>query len=201
MLECCQPKPSEREALPLRRIIVANDYPHLTERGLTQESVYRGKMLKIRVDTVALPNGEIAQREIVEHPGAVAMVPLTDDGKVVLVRQFRYPINRVTLEIPAGKLEFGEEPEATCARELAEETGLQASNLERLAEVVVTPGYSNEKIAIYKATGLKRIEALSEADEFIEIVEVPLAEAIAMVRRGEIVDAKTVIAMLWLSQA
>ncbi len=180
---------------------MANEYPHLIERGLTQESIYRGKMLKVRVDTVALPNGEIAQREIVEHPGAVAMVPLTADGKVVLVRQFRYPINRVTLEIPAGKLEWGEEPEATCARELAEETGLQAATLEKLTEVVVTPGYSNEKIGIFKATGLTKIAALSEADEFIDIVELPLSEAIAMVQRGEIQDAKTVVALLWLSQA
>lgn len=179
---------------------MANEYPHLTERGLTQESVYRGKMLKIRVDTVALPNGEIAQREIVEHPGAVAMVPLTDDGKVVLVRQFRYPINRVTLEIPAGKLEWGEEPEATCARELAEETGLQAATLEKLTEVVVTPGYSNEKIALFKATGLQKIEAIADGDEFIDIVQMPLEEAIAMVQRGEIMDAKTVIALLWLSR-
>lgn len=180
---------------------MANEYPHLIERGLTQESVFRGKMLKIRVDTVALPNGEIAQREIVEHPGAVAMIPVTDDGKVVLVRQFRYPINRVTLELPAGKLEWGEEPEATAARELAEETGLQAGHLERLTEVVVTPGYSNEKIVIYKATGLTKIEALCEADEFIDIVEMPLAEAIAMVKRGEILDAKTVVGLLWLSQS
>lgn len=179
---------------------MANEYPHLIERGLTQESVYRGKMLKIRVDTVALPNGEIAQREIVEHPGAVAMIPLTNDGKVVLVRQFRYPIGRVTLEIPAGKLEWGEEPEVTCARELAEETGLQAATLERLTEVIPTPGYSNEKIALFKATGLTKIEALSEADEFIDIVELPLLEAIAMAKKGEIQDAKTVIALLWLSQ-
>lgn len=179
---------------------MANEFPHLIERGLTQESIYRGKMLKIRVDTVALPNGEIAQREIVEHPGAVAMVPLTDDGKVVLVRQFRYPINRVTLEIPAGKLEWGEEPEATCARELAEETCLQAAKFEPMTEVVVTPGYSNERIAIYKATGLSKVEAIPDADEFIEKVEIPLAEAIAMVKRGEIVDAKTVVGLLWLSQ-
>lgn len=178
-----------------------NDFAHLIERGLTQESVYRGKMLKIRVDTVALPNGEIAQREIVEHPGAVAMIPVTEEGKVVLVRQFRYPINRVTLEIPAGKLEWGEEPEATCARELAEEAGLQAATLERLTEIVPTPGYSNERIVIYKATGLKRVEAIADPDEFIEIVELPLAEALDMIARGEIQDAKTIIGLLWLSRS
>lgn len=179
---------------------MANEYPHLIERGLTQESVYRGKVLKIRVDTVALPDGGIAQREIVEHPGAVAMVPLTEDGKVVLVRQFRYPINRVTLEIPAGKLEWGEEPEATCARELAEETCLTAAKLEPMTEIVPTPGYSNERIAIYKATGLSRVEAIADADEFIDVVELPLVEAIAMVKRGEITDAKTIVGLLWLSQ-
>lgn len=178
-----------------------NDFSHLIERGLTQESVYRGKQLKIRVDTVALPNGEIAQREIVEHPGAVAVIPLTEDGKVVLVRQFRYALNRVTLEIPAGKLEWGEELEATCARELAEETGLLAANFERLTEIVPTPGYSNERITIYKATGLTRTEAGGDADEFIEVVELPLAEALAMISRGEIADAKTLIGLLWLSRA
>jgi ADP-ribose pyrophosphatase len=177
---------------------LANEYPHLVERGLTQESVYRGSLLNIRVDTVALPDGAIANREIVVHPGAVAVAPLTDDAQVVLVRQFRYPINRITLEIPAGKLEFGEEPEATCRRELAEETGLSAASLEKLTEIVVAPGYSNERIALYKATGLSAAHAKPDADEFIETVTLPLEEVHAMIRRGEIQDAKTIIALGWL---
>ncbi|MNY02032.1 ADP-ribose pyrophosphatase [compost metagenome] len=177
---------------------MAHEFQHLVERGLTQESVYRGKLLKIRVDTVALPDGEIANREIVEHPGAVAVVPLTDDGQVVLVRQFRYPINRITLEIPAGKLEFGEEPEATCRRELAEETGLAAASLEKLTEIVVAPGYSSERLTLYKATGLTPTDAKPDGDEFIETVKLPLAEVHAMIKRGEIQDAKTIVALSWL---
>ncbi|HEY9900766.1 MAG TPA: NUDIX hydrolase [Pantanalinema sp.] len=177
---------------------MANEFQHLVERGLTQESVYRGNLLNIRVDTVALPDGAIANREIVVHPGAVAVVPLTDDGRVVLVRQFRYPINRITLEIPAGKLEFGEEPEATCRRELAEETGLSAGQIEKLAEIVVAPGYSSERITLYKATGLSASGAQPDDDEFIETVTLPVDEVHAMIRRGEIDDAKTIIALGWL---
>lgn len=177
---------------------MAQEFQHLVERGLTQESVYRGKMLKIRVDTVALPDGEIANREIVEHPGAVAVVPLTDDGQVVLVRQFRYAINRITLEIPAGKLEWGEDPDATCRRELAEETGLEATSLDKLTEIVVAPGYSSERLTLYKATGLKPVVAKPDADEFIETVTMPVAEVQQMILRGEIQDAKTIIALGWI---
>lgn len=180
---------------------MAQEFPHLLERGLTQESVFRGKMLKIRVDTVALPNGEIATREIVEHPGAVAILPVTEKGEVVLVRQFRYPVNRVTLELPAGKLEWGEEPEATARRELAEETGLKAERLERLTELMPTPGYSNETIILYKATGLTETDAKPDADELVETLTVPLADALAMVRRGAIQDSKTIVGLLWLQQA
>lgn len=177
---------------------MAHEFQHLVERGLTQESVYRGKLLKIRVDTVALPDGEIANREIVEHPGAVAVLPLTDDGQVVLVRQFRYAINRITLEIPAGKLEWGEEPEVTCRRELAEETGLEATALDKLTEIVVAPGYSSERLTLYKATGLKPVVAAPDDDEFIETVTMPVDEVHAMIKRGEIQDAKTIIALGWL---
>lgn len=179
---------------------MVDEFAHLRERGLTQESVYRGTLLKIRVDTVALPDGAIATREIVEHPGAVAVAPMTEDGQVVLVRQFRYPINRITLELPAGKLEWGEELEQACHRELLEETGLEAGKLERMGQVVIAPGYSNEQITLFLATKLKPAAASPDRDEFIESVKLPLAEALAMVERGEIQDAKTIIGLSWLQQ-
>ena len=180
--------------------MTTEEFTHLRERGLTQEAAFRGNLVKVRVDTVALPNGETAQREIVEHPGAVAVVPMTDDGKVVLVRQFRYPINRITLELPAGKLELGEQPEATCMRELAEETGLKAEHLSKLTEFVVAPGYTTERITLYKATGLTPTTAALDEDEFVETVEVPFDEALAMVRDGRIFDAKTMIGLMWLDR-
>lgn len=179
---------------------MVDEFAHLRERGLTQESVYRGSLLKIRVDTVALPDGSIANREIVEHPGAVAVAPLTADGQIVLVRQFRYPINRITLELPAGKLEWGEELEQACHRELIEETGLLAGKLERMGQVAIAPGYSNELITLYVATDLKSASSRPDHDEFIESVKLPLAEAYAMVERGEIQDAKTIIGLSWLRQ-
>lgn len=180
--------------------MTTEEYTHLRERGLTQEAAFRGNLVKVRVDTVALPNGETAQREIVEHPGAVAVIPMTEDGKIVLVRQFRYPINRITLELPAGKLELGEQPDATCMRELAEETGLKAAQLEKLTEFVVAPGYTTERITLYKATGLTPTTATRDEDEFVETVEVTFDEALAMVRDGRIFDAKTIIGLLWLDR-
>lgn len=173
-------------------------FQHLRERGLTQESVYRGQFLKVRVDTVALPDGEIANREIVDHPGAVAILALTEDGQVLLVRQFRYAINRVTLELPAGKRERGETAEATCRRELIEETGFEPIEVERLADVAVSPGYTNEIITLFRVRGLKPVTAQPEPDEFLETVTLPISEALAMIRRGEIQDAKTIVGLFWL---
>lgn len=180
--------------------MTTEEYTHLRERGLTQEAAFRGALVKVRVDTVALPNGETAQREIVEHPGAVAVIPLTAEGRIVLVRQFRYPINQITLELPAGKLELGETPEATCLRELAEETGFTASQLEKLTEFVVAPGYSTERITLFKAKGLTPASVARDEDEFLETVEVTLDEALAMVRDGRIFDAKTMIGLMWLER-
>lgn len=180
--------------------MTTEEFTHLRERGLTQEAAFRGNLVKVRVDTVALPNGETAQREIVEHPGAIAVIPVTADGKIVLVRQFRYPINQITLELPAGKLELGETPEATCQRELAEETGLAAAELTQLTSFVVAPGYTTERITLFKATGLTPTTAERDPDEFLETVEVSFDEARAMMRDGRIHDAKTMIGLLWLDR-
>lgn len=170
----------------------------LQERGLTQESVFRGEIFKVRVDAVALPDGSVTQREIVEHPGAIAVLPLTADGKVVLVRQFRYAIGGVTLEIPAGKLDRpGEPPLAAAQRELAEETGYRAESWRYLGLLHPTPGFATEKLHLFLATGLVSGPPSLEADEFIDVVELPVAEAVEAVFKGAITDAKTMTALLW----
>lgn len=176
------------------------DFEHLRERGLTQESVFRGNLLRIRVDTVCLPNGEIANREIIEHPGAAAVVALTKDDRVVLVRQYRYPIDAITLELPCGKLDFGEDATECARRELKEETGCEAAALIYLGKTYPTPGCSNEVIHLYAARDFAMGESGGDADEFVEVEQVPLAEAIAMIHRGAITDGKTIIGLLWVQQ-
>ncbi len=180
----------------------ADDFQHLRERGLTQESVFRGDVVKVRVDTVALPNGEICNREIVEHPGSVAIVAITSDEQLLLVRQFRYAIGRITLELPAGTCGFGEAPEDAARRELREEVGCEAGALEHLGEFYVAPGYGTEIIHMYLATGLTEAGATDlDSDEFLEPAKVSLEEAMAMVRDGRIIDAKSIIGLFKLADA
>lgn len=181
---------------------MSQDFAHLRERGLTQEIVFRGHLLRIRVDTVALPNGEIANREIVEHPGAVAVVARTADDRVLLVRQFRYAVGEFSLELPAGCLDVpGEDVQRAAARELSEETGHQADQLVYLGCIHSSPGFSSERTHLFATVGLKAYRDAHPADdEFIELLQVPLGEAIAMVKRGEIKDAKTVAGLLWVQQ-
>lgn len=180
---------------------MTTDDAHLRERGLTQEIVFRGNLLRIRLDTVALPNGEIANREIVDHPGAVAVVALTDDEQVVLVRQFRYAINALSLELPAGCLDVpGEEVATAARRELSEETGYVAARLDYLGRIHASPGFTSETTHLFVAQGLKAEPSMPNPDEFIELVTMPMADALALVRRGEIRDAKTIIGLLWTQQ-
>lgn len=175
-----------------------DEYQHLRERGLTQESLYRGQILKLRLDTVAMPDGAIANREIVEHPGAVAILPITDDDQIVMVRQFRYAIGRITLEVPAGTCEPQEDAQETARRELREETGCEAASWRYLGEFFVAPGYSTELIRLYEARGLTPCER-PPADDVVESVLVPLPEALAMIEDGRITDAKTIIGLLRLA--
>ena len=180
---------------------MSQEFEHLRERGLTQERVFSGHILRIRVDTVALPNGEIANREIVEHPGAAAIVPLTDDGHVLLVRQYRYAVGEVTLEIPAGKLEHAnEDVTETAKREFKEETGCHSGELIYLGRTHSSPAILGEVLHIYAARGFAQDEACTDPDEFLELVRVPMGEALAMIRRGAITDAKTIIGLLWVQQ-
>jgi nudix-type nucleoside diphosphatase (YffH/AdpP family) len=161
------------------------------ERCTKSESVYRGRILNLRVDQVEFDDGKFTVREVVEHRGAAAIVPLLQD-KVVLVRQFRYAAGSELLEIPAGTLEQGEDPEACARRELEEETGYKCDELRKMFECFMAPGYSTEKIHFYLARNLEPSKMRTEDDERIQTELIPIAAAMERIRKGEIHDAKTV---------
>lgn len=173
-----------------------NNNEALLENPIASERVYEGKMINIRRDTVILPNGKTAIREVVEHPGAVAIVPIFADGKVILVRQFRHPVGQLLLEIPAGKLDKGEDPDDCARRELAEETGFAAANLKRLASIVTTPGFTNEIIHIYIATGLTPTMQQPDEDEFLAVEQYDRDQIRDLITAGQLVDAKTILGLL-----
>ncbi len=172
-------------------------YEDLWEKTLKSETIYDGVLLSIKRDTVKLPNGNEAVREWVSHPGAAAVLPVFDDGTVLLVRQYRYPIGRITLEIPAGKLDFPTEEPLTCAmRELSEETGYKAERYTKLTTIGTTVGFSNEYIHIYAAHGLQAGKQHTDDDEFIHVVKLSLTKAVELVKSGDIFDAKSATAIL-----
>ncbi len=159
-------------------------------------TVHEGRLIRLELHDVTLPNGVERRFEIVRHPGAAAVVPLQEDGRVVLLKQFRYAAARSTLyEVPAGTLARGEAPEACAARELEEETGLRARSIELLLPIWPTPGFCDERIWLYLARGLEAGEPKLEEDELIERVTLPFEEALALIGRGEIQDAKTIAAL------
>ncbi len=169
---------------------------HLTEHKLTSETVYTGKIITVRHDTVRLPNGREATRDVVAHPGAVAVVPITAAGEVVLVRQYRYPVARALLEVPAGKLDKGERPEDCARRELEEETGYQAGSLEHLATFFTAPGFSDEQMHLYAARDLRKTSQNTDQDEFIDIEYYTPAQIRKLLADKEISDAKTLVGLL-----
>ena len=171
----------------------------LTERFVSGERVFDGKLLKVHRDVVRLPDGSEGAREYIRHPGAVAIVALFDDGRVLLERQYRYPQRREFIEIPAGKLEPNEPHLDTAKRELMEETGYSAAEWRHLGVVHTAIAYTDEAIDLFLAKNLAKGTARLDAGEFLEILTVPFAEAIAMVRDGRITDVKTVAALLWVS--
>ncbi|NLJ97918.1 MAG: NUDIX hydrolase [Tissierellia bacterium] len=166
------------------------------EKTMKTDKIYEGKMVNLRIDTVELPDKKYSKREIVEHPGSVGIIPITDDGSMVLVRQFRKPIEKNLLEIPAGKIEINEEPKETALRELSEETGYMANKMEYLFEFYTSPGFSDEKIYLFLATDLLKGEANPENDEYIEVEKLKIEDLVDMVEKGEINDSKTIISIL-----
>jgi len=167
-----------------------------TETTTECDYVFKGRVLRLRNDLIRLPNGKPAQREFAEHRGGVAVLAITEDGYVPLVRQFRYPLGAHLWEIPAGKLEVNEEPATAIRRELREEAGLLAESIEPLGNFYPTVGYSNELLRLYVAKGLTYVGADPDDDEFLEIKYVPLSELYRDCMNGTITDSKTLIAVL-----
>ena len=169
---------------------------HLTEKFLASQKVFEGKLLTVYCDKVELPNGKEASREFIRHPGAVAVVPITHDGKVVLVRQYRYPLGKTVLEVPAGKLDTGEEPDDCVLRELEEETGYIAQRIRKLSSIYTTPGFTDEVIHLYIADQLTLAKQCPDEDEFLDVEVYTKEEIKAMIEDGTINDAKSMLALL-----
>jgi len=160
------------------------------------KEIYKGRVVHLFVETVTLPNGHTTALEVIHHPGAAAVVPFVDGRDILLVRQYRHAAGGYLLEIPAGKLDPGEAPEACARRETEEETGQRVGRLEKLGAILTTPGFTNEIIHLYAGYDLTATAAHTEPDEDLTVVRMPFAEAVAMVERGEIEDAKTMAALL-----
>lgn len=168
----------------------------MQEEVIHSERIFQGRVVNLRVDTVRLPNGRISRREVVEHRGAVAIVPLLDNETVLMIKQFRLAANEVLLEIPAGTLEPGEPPEECAGRELEEETGYRAGTLRRLFTQYLAPGYSQEILHVFLARDLQRTAQQTEEDETVEVVPMSIHHAVELILSGEIKDAKTIAALL-----
>ena len=168
-----------------------------TETGLSSETVFEGRLLHVRRDTVRLPDGSTATREYIKHPGAVVILAFPDANTVVMERQFRYPVGRHFIELPAGKIDPGEAPLATAQRELHEECGYQAGQWQRIATLHPCIAYADEFIELFMAKELTYIGNQLDEGEFLEVMTVPLIEAVAWVRDGTITDPKPALGLLW----
>ena len=168
----------------------------LVEQTLSSRTIYQGKIVTLNVDQARLPDGNTALREVVRHPGGVCVLALQPDGTVPLVRQFRYPLGEVMLELPAGKLEYGEEPRPAAIRELGEEVGLEPDELVELGAVYVSPGFCTEKLHLYLAPKTHPVPVHPDEDEFLDVIHIPFHELVELVMDGRIEDAKTVTAVL-----
>lgn len=169
------------------------------EKTIQTTPIFEGKIISLQVDDVVLPDGNESKREIVKHPGAVALLPITDDGKIIVVKQYRKALERTLIEIPAGRIEPNEAPKLTAIRELEEETGYGAKEVTYIQSFATSPGFADEIIHLYVAKGLEKIDnpADGDEDEFIEQFEITIEEAEEMVATGEIYDAKTAFAILY----
>ena len=179
---------------------LAHDDEHLAEKKISGEGVYNGIFLKMKRDTVSLPDGQHAVREYLEHPGAVAILAVLDDGRILLERQYRYPIAQAVIEIPAGKLNTGEDPLLCAQRELQEETGYTAKHWSKIRRIHPVISYSTEFIDIYLAEGLSPGPARLDEEEFLDVFAAPLEELLHWVETGKITDVKTIISTYWLER-
>lgn len=170
---------------------------HLIEETLDTEKVFGGQLLHVHRDRIRMPDGRESVREWIDHPGAVVVVAVLDNGKLLFERQFRYPLRRVLLELPAGKIDSGEHILDTARRELREETGYKAKQWRHLGTMHPCIGYSNERIEIFLAQGLSYVGHELDDGEILEVIELGIADAVLSVRDGEITDGKTVTALLW----
>ena len=181
--------------------LIDNEDKNLIEKKISSENIFDGVLLHVRKDEVELPNGHKSVREWIKHPGASSVIPIFPDNQIILVRQFRYPVGQVTLEVPAGKLDAeGEDPLECAKRELSEETGYTAGKIWKLTTIATTVGFSNEFIHLYAASDLISGKQHTDDDEFINIVKVPLTAALQMVESGKIIDAKSAISILLLAK-
>ncbi|PKG21882.1 NUDIX hydrolase [Niallia nealsonii] len=176
---------------------------NLQEKTISTKKIFDGRIISVQVDEVELPNGKTSTRELVKHPGAVAVIAVTDEGKIVLVEQYRKPLEKEIVEIPAGKLEKGENPEVCAKRELEEETGYGCDSIELVSSFYTSPGFADEIIHIYVAKGLKKLEDAAglDEDEFVNLMEVTLEEALEFIKNQRIYDAKTIYAIQYLQLA
>lgn len=176
----------------------------LKEQKLSSKDIYDGVLLHVFSDEVRLPNGNTSIREWIKHPGASAVVPLFEDGDVMMIKQFRYPLRKIFYEVPAGKIDHGETPEETASRELKEEAGIVFEDLQSLGEYHPSIGYTDEVIHLYLARNIKKVENRVDEDEFIITERLPFSKAVDMAYSGEITDGKTIAALVrawhWLER-
>jgi ADP-ribose pyrophosphatase len=184
---------------PANSTTTASTGQHLVETCISTEPIFDGWVLKVRVDTVRLPNGQTGRREVATHPGGVVAMPILPDGRLVLVSQYRYALGQTLLEFPAGKLDTingqKEDPLLAIKRELQEETGYQADQWTALGSIHTAPGFTNERLYLFKAEGLTAVEKLVQPDEFVETVLMTPQDLLAKIKTGEVTDAKTLCLM------
>ena len=169
----------------------------LKENKISSEIIYKGKLLDVRRDEVRLPNGNTSTREWIKHPGAVCMIPILPDGKLALIRQYRYPVQKEMIELPAGKLDINENPQECAIRELEEEIGYRSEKITFLTYIHPAIGFADEVMWLYFAENLVKTNLNLDDDEFLELIPTPLDQALKMVWNGKITDVKTIIGILW----
>jgi ADP-ribose pyrophosphatase len=172
----------------------------LTEKKLKSEVVYEGPFLKVVKDDVELPNGKTGTREYIPHPGAAMIIPVTDQGRLMMIRQFRYPLQSIFIEFPAGKIDAGETALQAAKRELIEEIGQSAKEFKHLTTIHPVIGYSNEHIEIYLAQGLAPAEQHLDEEEFVDVFETSFDDAMKLMKEGKITDVKTMVGLFWYQQ-